>query len=164
VVQGLEERTTPRQSTTHLSQLEYSIPNTSDSSIDGSTLALSTESFETLVNTSGVSLTTQATATKGPQSAGRGVSHASAISRQPAMRLPQPEMAVNVSEVPPPRCVAAANPLSPQSVNSGPNQATSRQSIALQPLQKPSNPDTNVPRIGGNTLSPPSSDRDCRIA
>jgi hypothetical protein len=249
-VQSLEEQTTPRPSITHLSQLEYSIPNTSDSSIGGSTLALSTESFSTAVNTSDPSLPMHGEAGHGSQSVDRGISHAisgqSAIrlhqpgyssphtsipsasrsthspstesfetaisisevqlstqpavvvihprsvdrgichvaSKQSPVRLPHPEYSipntsassigdstlspsieslealVNTFEVTPPIRAAAAKGLSPQSVDSGLNQAKSRQSIAIQPLQEPPNPATNTPSIGGNlnTLSPPSSE------
>jgi hypothetical protein len=243
VVQGPNEQTTPRRSTTNLSQLEYSIPNTSDASIGGSTLAHSTEAFETAVNsTSEVSLTTQATAIKGPQSVDREISNAisgqSAMrlprsgytfphimvpsvchsarapstksfetavntfevstqpasvtrpqsvdhgishvtSRQPPERLPQPEYSipnisvssiggstrspsvgsfetpVGASEVPPSIRAAVKRP-SPRCIDSGINQTTLRQFTTPQPLLEISNPKTNVPSVGGNTLFSPS--------
>jgi hypothetical protein len=66
VVQGLEEHTTPRRYVTRRPQPN---PNSSVYSIGGGTIFTnSTESFETIVNVSDISLTTQVAASEHPQS------------------------------------------------------------------------------------------------
>ncbi|KAF8265881.1 hypothetical protein EI94DRAFT_1787225 [Lactarius quietus] len=178
-VQGLGEQTTPRQSTMGIPWPEYSarIPNTSGSSIDGTTLSPSTESSETLVHASEVHPPTQVTTGNRPQFVDRGIHHA--MPRQSARRLTHREYAisttsvpsvsggvpfpskeffetpVNASEVPPPMQVAAAvKPPGPQSVDSRVDQTTPRQTTTPLPQPEYPIPKTGVPSIVGSTLSP----------
>ena len=174
-VQEPEELTTPRQSATSLPQQTYSIPNTSAPSIGVSTLSPSTESFETAINASKVSLLTQAAVVVPPQSVNRGIYPAT--SELSATRLPQPEYSISDSNFPSVggstlsptgSFEPAANPSKvslpmraavvkhPQSVGSGIDQTTSRQPTTRQPQPEFPNPDTSVPSVGGSTLLLPS--------